>query len=530
MLLLAAGCTPVEVHFSADPGLEGVRPRDPLYVPAAVTERGARTCPRPHLRAKDGPFVRRVLPTAETSRAFLWSGGVLVGDLDGDEVIDLVSPSESGVDWYVGGGDGTMEAWSLPQGPADTEFGSGGSLADWDADGDLDVLLLRWNRSNVLLRNDGAGHFVDVTAQAGLGARAASTASAWGDLDRDGDLDLFVGSYDDVSGSGVVGGSYLYENVGGSFVHRPEWLPASLDVAYTRAAGFHDVDGDGYPELYVVNDMGSVQPNLLLRNRQGRLVPDGGVSGLDLEMSGGGLGVGDVNRDGRPDMLIPQWGRLSLMLSDGAGRWVDWADALGLVASAERGQAVGWGAELADIDNDGALDAVVAYGHLEVDLDGWDNPAHQPDALFLQQPDGHFVDVAPEWGVDDAGSQRGFGVADLNRDGWLDLVKRDLSGPDVVYLSRCGAAHWLMVSLEQLGSQNRFGVGASVRITAGDEVWTRTVTAGGTGFGSGGPPEVHVGLGALERVDRVEVWWPDGATTLVGTDLPVDREFHVLRE
>ena len=215
------------------------------------------------------------------------------------------------------------------------------------------------------------------------------------------------------------------------------------------------------------------------------------------------------------------------MLSSDDGRWYDWADALGLRADANAGQTVGWGAELADLDNDGDLDAVVAYGHLEVD--GWDNPVYQPDALFLQQEDGSFEDVARQWGVDDPGSGRGFVLADLNQDGWLDLIKRDLSGPDVVYLSRCGSAHWLVMSLDDPESANRFGVGATVRISANGQEWERTVTAGGTGFGSGGPPELHFGLGDLASVDRIDVSWPDGARSVVNANIPADRRIQLLR-
>ena len=327
----------------------------------------------------------------------------------------------------------------------------------------------------------------------------------------------------------MVGGSFLYENVGGRFVDRSERLPAELDVAYTRVAGFHDLDLDGSPELYVVNDMSSVRPNMLLHNVGGRWVPDEGRAGLDLQRSGGGLGVGDVNEDGVLDLLVPHWERISLMLSID-GHWYDHADALGLQPDAQAGQTVGHGAELADIDNDGDLDALVAYGHLEVGLEDWGNPERQPDALFLQRDDGTFYDVAPDWGVDDPGAQRGFVVADLDRDGWLDLIKRDLSGPDVIYLSHCGDAHWMTLGFEHAASPNRFAVGAVVQARIGDRVLTRTVTAGGTGFGTGGPPEVHFGFGNVDIVDHLEVIWPDGAQTVLGTGIPTDRHVRVVRD
>ena len=207
---------------------------------------------------------------------------------------------------------------------------------------------------------------------------------------------------------------------------------------------------------------------------------------------------------------------MSLLESTDADMWVEHAAARRLVPDAARGQAVPWGAELADVNNDGLLDAVVSFGNLQVEGADWANPLAQPDGIYLQQPDGTFMDAASEWGMDDAGIGRGFVVADINRDGSLDLVKRDLNGPGVLYLSECSAAHWLRVELEQPGTANRHAVGATVRIWADGHMMQRTVTAGSTGIGSGGPPELHFGLGDRERVERVEVIWPDGTRSEQG--------------
>jgi hypothetical protein len=103
-------------------------------------------------------------------------------------------------------------------------------------------------------------------------------------------------------------------------------------------------------------------------------------------------------------------------------------------------------------------------------------------------------------------------LTDLNRDGWLDIVKRELGGRVVVYESRCGNDHWIEVELEGPG-ENPSGVGATVRVVAGGIVQMRPILPGSTGFNSNGPAVAHFGLGDLDRVDGIEVVWPGGEVT-----------------
>ncbi len=527
-----SACNAVELRF-AGPGPvvddhPSELPDEATLVAARVDESGTVVCPLPNDRTSYGEFEVRISYTPTPSVAHLWSGGALAGDLDGDGHLDLVEPAEPYTRLYRGKDNGRMHIWDERLADFDLSYGTGGSLADYDGDGDLDMLVLRYDAPAVLLRNDGPGLFTDVTAEVGLTATGSATSSSWADTDGDGDLDLFVGAYEDLEGEGISGTSFLYENDGGVLIERNSLLPEEVHAGYTRVAGFHDLDGDQFPELYVVNDVGSVAPNVLLANQGGRLVADA-TRGLDLQMSGGGLGVGDLNGDLRPDLLIPQWDEISLMLSAPDGRWYDHADVRGLSADTQRDQHVGWGAELADIDNDGDLDGLVAYGWFEVE--GWENPELQPDALFVQQPDGTFVDEAPAWGVDDLGTGRGFVVVDLDGDGWLDIVKRDLAGPSRSYISRCGRNHYLKVELRDPASMNRFAIGATVRVVRADgSSLVRWVNAGGTGFGTGGPPEVHFGLGDDRSIDRLEVTWPDGQISWVGFGAPADQTLTVTRE
>jgi hypothetical protein len=169
----------------------------------------------------------------------------------------------------------------------------------------------------------------------------------------------------------------------------------------------------------------------------------------------------------------------------------------------ERGQVFGWGTELADLDADGDDDVVIGYGHW-TDSDG---DVSQADSLYRQQPDGTFVDVAPEEGMDDGGPTRGLIVADVDRDGCADVVRRQIGLPTLVDFGGC-EGRWLGVELVG-GDGNTRAVGAAVFVEADGRRWTRTISAGSTSLFSGGPPEALFGLGDARRVD-VEVRWPDG--------------------
>ncbi len=516
---LSCACEPASVHLRAPVGDDvgsPVFPLDAELVPMARQLGPTQSCAS---QAATPSYERRSVHQPRSSLRYLWASGLMVGDLDGDGLHDMVAPSEPFAQLYRGRADGGAQP-ARELDAFDLEFGAGGSLADFDGDGDLDIFLARFDRPDRLLRNDGAGWgegmgFVDATEQAGLGSLGPSTSSAWADMDRDGDLDLFVARYGDLLGGAGPAPSKLYENVGdGTFLDRSEHLPEEVQQGWTRMAGWHDLDLDGYPELLVVNDLGD--PSVLMWNVGGRLVVDDGRSGFGTAVRGAGLGVGDVNGDGVPDMLVTEWGRMAMLESAGEDQWFDHAAVRGLVADGSRDQVVPWGAELADIDNDGLLDAVVAFGNVEVEKGAvgpdWANPLHQPDAVFLRQPDGAYLDLAGELGLADEGVNRGFVLADVNHDGVLDVAKRDQDGSGVLYLSECTDAAWLEVHLRQ-ERRNRFAVGATVRVWADGRMQQRTVSAGSTGFGSGGPPELHFGLGQAETIDRVQVVWPDGTVS-----------------
>ena len=528
---IIAGCGP------GDPGTTVPDDTPKWTDDAATLEQGGQiTCPDPSARA-EAPFIRRTTPNPPNSDIWLWAGGELVGDLDGDGSLDVITPNEiSRANLMTGTPAATFIQKPEELEPFDLSLGIGGSMVDFDADGDLDVYVLLYDAANMLLRNDGNFQFTDVTDEAGVtgcepdgSVCYKSMSSSWADYDRDGDLDLVVGNYGYVVHDGTEVAdfepgepSFFYENNGdGTFtdvtdIVLPKSTMQHVHDGYTYVAGFHDLDADGWPELYFVNDFGPYQPSVLLWNDEGTLVLDHNLHGLDLEQTGMGLALGDNNGDGYPDILIPEWKKntyLESAIIAGELAYVRKDQQIGLAPNDDIDQRVGWGSAWGDVDNDGDLDGIVAYGYVKSENPIWNNPFKQPDGLYIQQPDGTFVDETFAWGNADDGVSRGFVVADFNNDGWLDIAKRDLAGPNVLQVSNCGDESWLRIRLRSPNTLNTHSVGAVVTVHAGELHMSRTISAGGTNYASSSPPEAHFGLAYNDVVEAITVTWPDGKTS-----------------
>ena len=404
-----------------------------------------------------------------------------------------------------------------------------------DGDGDVDLYLANRGLDRLLL-NQGDGTFVDATASSGLGDTINdSISAAWGHLDDDGLPDLFVSTYrigdfpvDDLAeGRNMVGDSNrLYRNLGdGRFEDISDTLYRSALDGLSFVAGWHDLDRDGDSDLLIVNDVGSLaEPNQVLRNNDGVLEDMGLRTSLGRPMYGMGMGVGDVNGDLVPEFLFSSWDELLWMESDEYGGWFENSVNRGITSSWVD-QHVGWGVEFADLDNDRSLDALIPFGALlmseiekaffSVGL-GLFNPDEQANMVFMATEDG-FEDRAIEQGLNDYAMSRIMLPADLNRDGWLDIVHRSLDYPGSISMAQCGAAGWLQVSMAD-HAPNTLGLGVRVDAilygadgTAIQEA-TRTIQSGSTGVSSSGPHIVHMGLGDAAWVD-LSVHWLDGEVT-----------------
>lgn len=502
-------------------------PTDPPPVGSGVEVEasGVLTCADPSLRTAAPYRTDKESPATGLDEANLAGGGMIVDDFDGDGLYDLFIPSEEWLQLFWGASsEPTFVTPPVSEiAGVDLSMAVGGSAADVDADGDLDLVVTRWEQPVVLLRNQGGRVFVDGTADAGLTTAPRKYQSAsWGDIDGDGDLDLFLGTYgekakieDDLCGDHVPDGSELWVNDGdGTFTNATDRLPDEVHDGYVFASGFYDLDDDQLPELVVSNDDGGCQPSLLLRNTGGGFEVDGSAGISRGESHDMGMGVADLNGDELPDFALTSWQSVTVLRSvASAGVWSDAAQALGVevdhIGAAH--QDYGWGAEFADVDNDADVDLAMTFGFWSY-YTGTMDARFQRDGLWLQQG-GQFSDQAPLWGVGDQGVGRGLVFVDLNHDGWLDLVKRQLDLPTPMYVSHCGDEGWLRISLRDEGNNPR-AIGAKVRVKAGGLTQVRWMQSGSSGMYTGGPSEVHFGLGAVDVVDAIEVVWPDGEVTV----------------
>ncbi|MFC1707164.1 CRTAC1 family protein [Planctomycetota bacterium] len=442
-------------------------------------------------------------------------------------------------------------------------YGMGAVAADVDNDGDLDLYLSRFGPDR-FYRNLGNGTFEDATQEAGLGLGGWSESCCFFDYDRDGYVDLYVVRYCDYLEDHsnwkpcVIGGyrSYcspldyapqrdvLYHNRGdGSFEDVTD-RAGILDDPTGWGLGViaSDLDRDGWPDLYVANDLGE---NRLYRNtHDGRFEELGLLAGVALSESGRqqagmGLIVGDVFRDGRPDLICTNYqddvNNLYRNRSDSSGLFfTEEAETTGFGTAAFNFLCFGVG--LIDIERDGRLDAMVAAGHIMDQVALWDETAtfRQHMLLFHQETteggETRFRVAPAEGPFADERLWRGLVLADIDRDGDVDVAVSACAGrPAILVAEGTPRGDWLTLRLSGVQS-NRAAIGARVRVdVAGDPVGFEQEVHAGSSYLAQSDLALMFGLGAVPGGKAaVEVFWPSGATQRFA-EVVVNREYE-LRE
>jgi hypothetical protein len=438
--------------------------------------------------------------------------GVAVADYDADGFEDLYFAAHRGRSaLYRNRGDGTFEPATEQAGVAVAGEAVNPLWGDVDNDGDADLFVgvqSYTGRSSRLFLNNGDGTFADATASSGLDSSAVVGSAAFGDYDADGGLDLFVATRD----------SYdrLYRNTGDPgrrFVDiAGEVNVLGYPESIAMQATWADYDLDGRLDLLAVHD-GNLAGRLY-RQSSGypRFQQANDHAGLAVARSAMGVAWGDYNNDGFPDVYVTNIAEANLFRNLGGGRFEDVTASTGTTRNG-----MGWGTVWADFDNDGDEDLFVGN---TTAYDG-------TPAILYENRDGVFVDVAAGAGAAVQANVFGVAAGDFDGDGWLDLALATEGGSNLLLLNRSeNAGAWLKVGL--VGSSvNRMAVGARIRVVAGGVARYRVVD-GGSSYCSQSSPILHIGLGQAARVDTLEVFWPDGSSQTF-MDLPANTRYRVVQ-
>jgi FG-GAP-like repeat/ASPIC and UnbV len=484
------------------------------------------------------------------------AGGSIFDDFNGDGLPDLFTTSvdaDMGASLFINRADGTFEDHSSAAGLSQQVYSLNVTRADFDNDGNLDVLLLRgaWEKPVrlSLLRNKGGGVFEDVTIKSGLGEPIATESAAWGDYNNDGLADLFVCGEFYAPDEAPLPKSgdprnrcRLYQNRGNGTFQDVADQAGVLNERCAKGSAWGDYDGDGHLDLFVSN-MG--QPCRLYRNEGNGtfrdVAPQLGVAGPSGNRSFA-CWFWDYDNDGRLDLFVNDY-RASLgdVVADFIGLKVTDSGHPNLYRNVgEQGfrdvsldvgldrPIAAMGANFGDIDNDGYLDAYFGTGWMSYS-------GLVPNVMLKNALGRRFEDVTDSSRTGHLQKGHGVSFADWDCDGDLDLFVV-LGGAypgdqayNVLFQNPCHGRHWLKVKL--IGTKtNRSALGAKIRVDLkGTEGTVRSIyrTIGNNGSFGGNSLVETIGLTDATRVDELTVSWPTSHTIQTFRDLAADQAIEI---
>ena len=508
--------------------------------------------------AKAGLIANNVFGGVDTKKYIIETTGtgVAIFDYDNDGWPDIFVVNGTTLDalamgtaaptnhLYHNNRDGTFTDVTAKAGLAHTGWGQGVCVGDYDNDGNEDLFVTYYGK-NVLYHNNGNGTFTDVSDKAhvaGTGG-AWSTGCAFLDYDHDGKLDIFIATYVDFDlksapapgerascmwkGVPVMcgprglpwGKNVLYHNHGdGTF--EDATTKAKIDQTnghYGFSVSTFDFDDDGWPDIYVACDS---TPSILYRNNHDGTFNDVAVTAGAAfnedgkEQAGMGSTIGDYNGDGRLDIFKTNFSddTSTLYRNNGDGTFDDVTFAAGLGLYTKY---LGWGTMFLDVDNDGWPDLLLVNGHVypEVDSQHLGSDYREPRILYHNKGNGTFEDISANAGpgITTAASGRGLAIADLWNDGRISAVISNMSAPPSLLVNQVRSTnHW--IAFKTMGTRsNRDGIGAKIRVKAGDRMLVDEVRSGSS-YDSNNDMRVHFGLGSVSKLEWVEVRWPSGLT------------------
>ena len=482
---------------------------------------------------------------------------------------------------YRNNHDGTFTDVAPEMGIADVnQPGTGVSMGavwgDYDNDGYEDLFLIKWGRPE-LYHNDGGHGFTRVSEQAGLPKWINANTAVWFDYDGDGLLDLFVGGYysedidlwhlkttrmmpDSFEYAKNGGRKYLFHNLGnGKFEEVSEKLGIN-SRRWALAASAADLRGTGHPDLFVANDYGVSE---LYLNDGKRFHEAGQQAGVGFApKSGMNVAFGDILNQGKYSVYVSNISEEGVLIQ-GNNLWVPKDGTSGDNLQFEnlaRDLGVelgGWsfGAQFADLNNDGYLDLYLTNGYVSLDrnrsywydfskvaggnstiigdannwpaMEGRSLSGYQQKHVWLNDGAGKFIDVAQAVGVTDTYDGRAVAMADLWNRGVLDVIVANQRGPVLLYRNTVSPENkWIEFELEGTKS-NRSAIGAEVTLYWNGQEQKQEVS-GGSGFAAQNQRRLHFGLGRNPQIEKAVIRWPSG--TVQTLDHPEPDQIHNVKE
>jgi hypothetical protein len=492
---------------------------------------------------------------------FHFGGGAAVFDFNNDDFEDLYVIGGANPDkLYQNNGDGTFTDVTAGAGfnQTDSVITMGAVSGDFDNDGFRDLFITVRSsindfdsyRPDLLYHNNGDGTFTDISVSSGIGIDSSfSTSATLGDYNLDGYLDIYVLNFLGVPVYDLIdtvtamipgpdrpgSNNYLYMNNGNNTFIDVATPIGVVDSGCGWATTFTDIDNDADVDLWVANDFGKkTQPNNIYRNDGGSFVSTGVAAGVNDSINAMGVAVGDFDEDGWLDYYITDLDSNFMYRNNHDGTFQDVTVACGTENwgwfMPTYNSSVSWGANFLDYDNDTYLDLFVCNGALNPMIMGVDTFLN-PNALYRNNGNYTFSDVATMEGVDDPQRGRGSITFDYNNDGQLDLYvanQEHYPGYGIntnpksrLYRNDVGNGYnWYKVKLEGTVS-NRDGIGSRVRIVIGSRSFIREID-GGSSLHSHNSTIAHFGLGGHSMIDTLIVTWP-GGNEEVFINLPVNH-------
>lgn len=418
-------------------------------------------------------------------------------DNDGDQDLFITNGPQAGGNnfLYENKGGGVFEKIDTLIINKDLSPSDGSSWGDIDNDGDQDLFVATWyNKKNYLYINNGDKTF---TLSAGIISNdpSYSESGTWGDYNNDGLVDLYV-----LNSAGLAR-NFLYRNDGSGNFTKISTGPQSTDQFLSRNADWIDINGDGYTDLFVVNESDQGE-NVYLNNKSGSFTR----SQVPVLTSSAGNSTSsdwaDVDNDGDLDVFITNYAgqRNYLMLNNGDNTFTKSNQTV-----FESDPAYSFCGTFGDIDNDGDADLFVT--------NAFSNSVSLTDYLYINDGNGNFTRSSEFSSV--TGWSYGASFGDYDADGYLDLAIAKCQGGNennALYKNNGGSNNSIQFRLE--GKRvNRSGIGALIKVKSiinGFARWQIRRIAGQNGYCSQNLI-AHFGIGNATAIDSAIVVWPNGA-------------------